>query len=146
MSESFGSLPPALHFLRGLVGERHGPVWAFMVVWALVMLVPLIGLVVWSFLSIKGFRVYFDPNVDAYLNLFESGRWSVTLRTLRIAATVTAIELLVALPFALWLAKGTQSAPIRAMTLALLTVPFFLSVAARTIVWAGGTRHPGFRQ
>jgi len=62
MSKSFGSPPPALQFLRGLAGERHGPVWSFMVVWALVMLVPLVGLVVWSFLTIKGFRVSFDPN------------------------------------------------------------------------------------
>ena len=144
MSERFGTPPPALHFLRGLVGERHGPVWTFMVMWALVMLVPLVGLVVWSFLTIKGFRVSFDPNVDAYLNLFESGRWSVTVRTLRIAATVTAIELLLALPFALWLAKGTQSAVVRAMTLALLTVPFFLSVAARTIVWRAVLGTQGF--
>ncbi len=106
-----------------------------MTVWASVMLVPLMGLVVWSFLTTKGFRVAFDPNLDAYMTLFDSGRWSVTLRTIRIAGTVTVIELALALPFALWLAKGTRSPMVRAMTLALLTVPFFLSVAARTIVW-----------
>ncbi len=99
------------------------------------MLVPLVGLVVFSFLSSKGVRVVFDPNLDAYLNLFESGRWAVILRTVRIAATVTLIELLIALPFALWLARPARSPLLRAMTLALLTVPFFLSIAARTIVW-----------
>lgn len=99
------------------------------------MLLPLAGLIAWSFLSSKGVRIVFDPNLDAYLKLFESGRWTVTLRTGRIAATVTLVELLIALPFALWLAKSSRSALLRAMTLALLTVPFFLSIAARTIVW-----------
>ena len=107
----------------------------FLAFWALVMLVPLAGLVVFSFLSSRGVSVVFDPNLDAYRKLFESGRWTVTLRTLRIAATVTTIELLVALPFALWLARSSRSPLLRAMTLALLTVPFFLSIAARTIVW-----------
>ena len=125
------TLPGSTRFLR----RREGAVFAFLVFWALVMLVPLAGLVVSSFLSSKGVWIVFDPNFDAYLKLFDSGRWAVTVRTVRIAATVTLIELLIALPFALWLARPSRSPLLRAMTLALLTVPFFLSIAARTIVW-----------
>ena len=50
-------------------------------------------------------------------------------------ATVTLIELLIAFPFALWLAKGVKSYIVKITTFTLLTVPFFLTPAARTIVW-----------
>lgn len=111
------------------------PLTAFWLVWGVLVLVPLLGLLAWSLLTTEGFRVALDPSLDAYLSLFGSGRWAVTARTIRIAATVTAIELVLAFPFAFWLAKGVRSPTVRALTLALLTVPFFLSISARTIVW-----------
>ena len=49
--------------------------------------------------------------------------------------TVTLIELAIGFPFALWLAKGARSQMARAVFLALLTIPFFLDLSSRTIVW-----------
>jgi ABC-type spermidine/putrescine transport system permease subunit I len=57
------------------------------------------------------------------------------LRTLRIVLVVTLIEFLLAFPFALWLAKGLRAGWTKSIILVLLVVPFFLSPAARTIVW-----------
>ena len=108
---------------------------AFIVLWGFLTFVPLVGLFVWSLLATRDFQVFFEPTLSAYLHLFDSGRWEETIRTLRITGTVTLVELIVAFPFALWLAKGTQSVVVKTGTLALLTVPFFLEVTARTIVW-----------
>jgi spermidine/putrescine transport system permease protein len=57
------------------------------------------------------------------------------LRTLRVAALVTTIELAIGFPFAFWLAKQVRSVPIKVAILTLTVVPFFLSSAARAIVW-----------
>ena len=57
------------------------------------------------------------------------------MRSVRIAGTITVIELLIAFPFALWLAKGCKNDMVRLLTFTALTVPFFLSPAARVIVW-----------
>ena len=107
----------------------------FAVLWTLIVLFPLLGLVVWSFLETDGFRVAFRATTAAYRELFVTGRWTVATETLKVVATVTSIELLIGFPFALWLAKGLKSPLVRALTLALLTVPFFLSMSARAIVW-----------
>ena len=99
------------------------------------MIVPVAGLMVWPFLKFQNFHFSYSPTLDAILSVFESGRWYVTLRTLRIAATITAIEILISLPFAMWLAFVVKSARAKAFILATLTVPFFLSLSSRTIVW-----------
>lgn len=54
---------------------------------------------------------------------------------MRIALTVTLIELLIGFPFAYWLAKGGAGKTTKALVLALLTIPFFLDISSRTIVW-----------
>ena len=113
----------------------RGSLVSFAVLWTLIVLLPLLGLVVWSFLETDGFRVAFRATVNAYRELFDTGRWTVATETLRVVAIVTFIELLIAFPFALWLAKSLKSPLLRALTLALLTVPFFLSMSARAIVW-----------
>jgi ABC-type spermidine/putrescine transport system permease subunit I len=107
----------------------------FSLAWGILVIVPLLGLVIWSLLATKGFEIVFEPTLDAYRNLFSSGRGTSIARTLRISATVTIIEMLLAFPFAFWLAKLCRSLKIRVLTLGLLTVPFFLSMEARTIVW-----------
>ncbi|QFR33069.1 ABC transporter permease [Ancylobacter sp. TS-1] len=107
----------------------------FIALWAVFVVVPVALLVLWSFLEMKDYSFSTSLSLDAYAAVFDSGRYEVTLRTLRIAGTVTAIELGLALPFALWLAKGVRSPLLKAMVLALLTVPFFISLASRTIVW-----------
>ena len=48
---------------------------------------------------------------------------------------MTVIELLLAFPFALWLAKGAKNQTLKLLTFTALTVPFFLSPVARVIVW-----------
>ena len=121
--------------LTKIINRPVTQVGMFLAFWCAIVVIPLIGLVVWSFLTTEGFRVDFDPNIEGYLKLFDSGRWTVTVRTVRIATTVTIIELLVAFPFALWLAHSARGRLVRAFTLALLTIPFFLSITARTIIW-----------
>lgn len=103
--------------------------------WFVLVIVPLIVLLVYSFFTTEYFETVYRPSLDTWIGLFSSGRFEVTLRTLRIALTVTLIELAVGFPFALWLAKGGVSKVNRAIFLALLTIPFFLDMSSRTIVW-----------
>ncbi|WP_224501686.1 ABC transporter permease [Celeribacter litoreus] len=110
---------------------------SFVLIWGLVALLPTAGLLLWSTLTMENFQIVWEPSLQAYRDVLSSGRWQVTIRTLEIAAIVTLIEILLAVPFALWLAKGTKSAGVRTVSLALLTIPFFLSLSSRTIVWRG---------
>lgn len=109
--------------------------WTICLVWAIVVIVPLVILFVYSFFSTQFFQTVYEPTLSTWSGLFSSGRWEVTMRTLRIALTVTMIVLIVGFPFALWLAKGTSSKVGRAVALTLLTIPFFLDLSSRTIVW-----------
>ncbi len=108
---------------------------AILVAWFVLVIVPIIILFVYSFFTTVQFRTVYTLSLDTWIGLFESGRWEVTLRTLRIAVTVTLIELVVGFPFAFWLAKGGVGKGGRAICLAMLTIPFFLDMSSRTIVW-----------
>lgn len=103
--------------------------------WFVLVIVPLVVLLVYSFFTTEYFQTVYQPTLDTWVGLFSSGRFEVTLRTLRIALTVTLIELAVGFPFALWLAKGRIGKVRQAIFLALLTIPFFLDMSSRTIVW-----------
>ncbi|WP_025031537.1 ABC transporter permease [Nitratireductor aquibiodomus] len=105
--------------------------------WVLVGLIPIAGLAVWSVLSMENFRLVWEPSLQAYRDVFSSGRWEVTVRTIRVAAIVTVLVSIFAFPFAYWMAKGTRSMATKTILLGLLTVPFFLSLSARTIIWRG---------
>lgn len=107
----------------------------FLIVWSLMVILPLLVVVAFSFFQVKFYKVVYQPSFDAWISLFTSGRWLVAVRTLRIALTMTAIELLLAFPFALWLAKSCRSVPLKAFIITLLTIPFFLDPSSRTIVW-----------
>ena len=107
----------------------------FVATWALVVILPLIIIVFYSFFSIKSYQVVYEPTVKSWVSLIESGRWIAALRTLRVAFTITAIELLIAFPFALWLAKGCRSKSLKAIVITLLTIPFFLDAPSRIIIW-----------
>lgn len=109
----------------------------FLGVWSLVVIVPLLVLFAYSFFESRNFAMIYKPSLETWTNLFTSGRFEVTLRTLRIALTVTLIELALGFPAALWLAKGGCSKTTRAIVLALLTIPFFLDLSSRIIVWRG---------
>jgi spermidine/putrescine transport system permease protein len=109
----------------------------FLVVWLFVVIAPLLVLFAYSFFESRNFAMIYKPSLATWESLFTSGRFEVTVRTLRIALTVTAIELALAFPCALWLAKGGCSKATKAMVLALLTIPFFLDLSSRIIVWRG---------
>ena len=108
---------------------------AFLIFWSLLVILPLIVIVVFSFLQVKSYRVVYDPTLATWQSLIDSGRWIAAVRTLRIAVTMTVIELFLAFPFALWLAKGCRSKTVKAMIITLLTIPFFLDTSSRIIVW-----------
>ncbi|MFE3839300.1 ABC transporter permease [Pseudogemmobacter sonorensis] len=123
------------HALRMRFDGVNFAVWAILLAWFLLVIVPIVVLFAFSFFSTVQFRTVYEPTLDTWIGLFSSGRWEVTLRTLRIALTVTLVELAVAWPFALWLAKGCRSKTTQAVCLAMLTIPFFLDMSSRTIVW-----------
>jgi spermidine/putrescine transport system permease protein len=116
---------------------RRSLVLFFLIVsfWVAAVLVPVGSLLLWSFLRLEHFHFTSSVGLDAYHQMLQTGRYGVILTTLRIAATVTFIELVISIPVALWLAKGVRSYVVRAMWLSLLTIPFFVSLASRTIVF-----------
>lgn len=111
------------------------PFYLFFSGWVLLLLVPVAALVVWSFLPMEDYQFVLRPTFAAYGQIVASGRDEVVWQTLRIAITITLIELAVAIPFSIWLAKSVRSAVIRAIVLTLLTIPFFISIASRTMVF-----------
>ena len=129
--------PPRI-ISRRLLPRLPAGVWSlsgFTFLWLAGIVVPLIGILVFSFLQTKGIKVEWDFTIKAYERLFFYGGGPLIERTMRISATMTAIELLLAFPFALWLAKGAKHQTLKLLTFTALTVPFFLSPVARVIVW-----------
>ncbi|WP_439619002.1 ABC transporter permease [Shinella sp.] len=123
---------------RKLALPRTATGWftlVFLSGWIGIVLLPLLIISVFSFFSIKQYQMVFEPTLATWTGLFESGRWTVVARTLQFAVTVTIIELLLAFPFALWLAKGCRSDRVRALIITLLTIPFLLDASSRIIVW-----------
>ena len=109
----------------------------FLSVWLTLVIAPLLVLFAYSFFESRNFAMIYKPSLATWESLFTSGRFEVTVRTLRIALTVTVIELVLAFPSALWLAKGGCSKTTKALVLALLTIPFFLDLSSRIIIWRG---------
>lgn len=107
----------------------------FLAAWIGVVVLPLLIISTFSFFSMRQYQIVYDPTLDTWISLAETGRWVVVLRTIRFAVTVTFLEILVAFPFALWLAKGCRSHAVRACIITLLTIPFFIDASSRIIVW-----------
>ncbi|MFZ5674778.1 MAG: ABC transporter permease [Pseudomonadota bacterium] len=116
-------------------GVEQAAIGAITVLWVLGVLLPILSLLVISFIQGKGLGFVWAFSTKAYADILVGFRIEIVLRTLRIVAVVTLIELLLAFPFALWLAKGLKPGWLKSTLLILLVVPFFLSPAARTIVW-----------
>lgn len=110
-------------------------VFSFTVVWAVGVLLPLVGVIGFSFVRANAAGVSLSISLNAYAEIFTTGRWEVTARTVRITATVTLVLLAIAFPFALWLAKGVRSRFLKLVIWTLLTAPFFLSDTARIVIW-----------
>ncbi len=134
-TQDTASRRPGLPDLLRRLSEMNFLLWLIILGWFVLVIIPIAVLFAYSFFSTAQFRTVYTPSLETWVGLFESGRWEVTLRTLRIALTVTLIELAVAFPFALWLAKGGVGKVGRAVCLAMLTIPFFLDLSSRTIVW-----------
>ena len=117
--------------------------FGFAVIWILAVMLPLVGLVAFSLLRSKEVSFIYEPTLDNYMEIVTGGRLEVTGRSIRLMGTVTLIELLIAFPFALWLAKYVKSNLVKIGTLALLSVPFFLTPAARVISWRVVLGHSG---
>jgi spermidine/putrescine transport system permease protein len=107
----------------------------FLIVWSTLVIAPLLVVVAFSFLRMDSFRVAYHPTLYTWGSLIETGRWLAAVRTLRVAITMTILELLLAFPFALWLAKGCKSKYAKTIIITLLTIPFFLDTSSRVIVW-----------
>ena len=98
---------------RRLLPRLPAGIWSlsgFTFLWFFGIVVPLIGIVLFSFLQTKGIKVQWDFTIKSYERLFFYGGGPLLERTIRIAATMTAVELLLAFPFALWLAKSAKNA------------------------------------
>jgi ABC-type spermidine/putrescine transport system permease subunit I len=119
----------------GAVLAADWTVTAFGAVWFLGVLAPLAGVIAFSLVRASAEGISLSLTLDAYREIFTTGRWEVTVRTARIAATVTALLLILSFPFALWLAKGVRSAWVKLVIWTLLTAPFFLSDTARVVIW-----------
>jgi ABC-type spermidine/putrescine transport system permease subunit I len=122
---------------KAWLASERAPVHLFGVIWGLGVLVPVIISVFFSLLRARGLHIQWTLSLHAYLDIIESGRWEVVVRTLTAAAVVTAICLFVGFPFALWLAKRAKSEKLIQFVWMCLTVPFFLDPSARTLVWRG---------
>ena len=116
-------------------GVEQTAIGVITVLWVLGVLLPILSLLVISFVEGKGLGFVWAFSTKAYADILVGFRIEIVLRTLRVVALVTFIELLLAFPFALWLAKGLKPGWVKSTLLILLVVPFFLSPAARTIVW-----------
>jgi ABC-type spermidine/putrescine transport system permease subunit I len=126
----------SIHHLATIVPSVQTAVLAgFVALWTINVVIPLIFAAAFSFLQSKGLSVVVRPTLLAYDQLFSHLGGDVIARTVRVAATVTAIELLLAFPFALWLAKIAKSPVLKLATFLLLIVPFFMSPIARVFVW-----------
>jgi spermidine/putrescine transport system permease protein len=129
----------SMAFLRGAGARilRDPIIPLFLLGWGLLVVLPLIILVCFSFFESRNFMMVYQPSLRTWAELFASGRFEVLARTLRVALDATAIDLLVGFPFALWLAKGEISKSARSISITLLTIPFFLDLSSRIFVWRG---------
>ena len=127
------------HGVKGWYTNMMSAGWAvpaFAIAWVGVVILPLLIMVYFSFLDMQNYQVsYEEPSFKTWWSIIESERWMAVVRTLRITATITVIQLLIAFPFALWLAKGCRSKGVKASLITLLTIPFFLDPSSRIIVW-----------
>lgn len=123
--------------MAGKAGRDHSSliVTLFSFAWFTLVVAPLAVIVVYSFFYTEYYSIVYSFSLDTWKSVFETHLWHVVVRTIRIAGITTLIELVIGYPFALWLGKSCRSKRSQAVILTLLTVPFFLSVASRTMIW-----------
>lgn len=109
----------------------------FVIAWGLLVILPLVILVCFSFFESRNFMMIYQPSLKTWTELFSSGRFEVMSRTIWVAVCATAVDLLIGFPFALWLAKGAVTKQTRSIVITLLTIPFFLDLSSRIFIWRG---------
>lgn len=117
--------------------RRNPTIPLFMLGWGLIVILPLVILVCFSFFESRNFMMIYQPSLRTWTELFASGRFEVLARTLRVGINATVIDLVIGFPFALWLAKGGVSKRSRSILITLLTIPFFLDLSSRIFIWRG---------
>lgn len=140
------ALPSRPPVLRAAAGEFQGraatakkdwTILLFLASWGLLVVLPLVILVGFSFFESRNFMMVYQPSLKTWTELFASGRFEVMARTIRVAVSATVIALLIGFPFSLWLAKGQVSKQTRSIIITLLTIPFFLDLSSRVFIWRG---------
>jgi spermidine/putrescine transport system permease protein len=114
---------------------NHYPIVFFALSWLVFVILPLLLVVMMSFLKTKGIKIKWDWGFYSYMKMIRFGGDDVVLQTIRIGLTVTVINFLIAFPFAFWLAKTLKNISFKLLIFTALTVPFFLSPVSRVIVW-----------
>jgi spermidine/putrescine transport system permease protein len=140
MQQGRSQLVRAAGMISGPLDERKRRDWViplFLVGWGLLVILPLVILVCFSFFESRNFMMVYQPSLKTWTELFSSGRFEVMSRTIRVAVSATVVDLLIGFPFALWLAKGAVTKQTRSIIITLLTIPFFLDLSSRVFVWRG---------
>lgn len=108
------------------------PAYGYLVVF---FAIPLVFVVVYSFATRNRFggTDLSDWNIDAYIGLAEPVLRNILIRSLTLAIITTVICLLVAYPFAYFLA--TRRPAIRNVMLVFVMIPFWSNFLVRTFAW-----------
>src|SRR5690606_220451 len=96
--------------------------YVFLALWMLGLLVPIAALVAWSFIGMENYKFVPRLTLDAYETILASARHLVVWQTLRIAITVTIIDLHVAVLLTISLVKVVSSAVTKPVRLSVLTL------------------------
>lgn len=101
--------------------------------------VPLVSIVLMSFLTLQSGSPGLPLTLANYATVFETGtgHFRIILRTLGIGLLVVALSSLIAVPLAYFLAKCLRSVRIEAVALLLFAVPFLVGPLVRTVSWRG---------
>ena len=108
------------------------PSWAYLI---LFFAVPLVIVLVYSFAtrSSTGLTQLEGWNLDSYARLWDPLVGEIALRSLLLATTTTVICLVVAYPFAYYIA--TRRPVVRNVLLILVMIPFWSNFLVRTYAW-----------
>jgi spermidine/putrescine transport system permease protein len=132
-----GRLPPGLEVKAEKAASRRGlfiglPAYVYLI---LFFALPLAIVVVYSFAtrSVTGLTVLGDWNLRSYGRLTDPLVLRIAWRSTWIATFTTVVSLVVAYPFAYYLA--TRPPKVRAILLVLVMIPFWSNFLARTFAW-----------
>lgn len=103
------------------------------------VIVPLAGLVIFSFLRMEHYRFVPALTLENYAGVFADGAWLFTLetlaKTLGMAFLVLALVIFGAYPIAYFLARKIKSPVVQTVILVICILPFWTSYVIRMITW-----------